>query len=487
MGERSFAEDVKQLGYGAGDILRGEGILAITKALLQSGVSYVGGYPGSPISHLLDVLADANESLLKPMGIYLRAVGQRGGGGGPAGRLDQLPDARGRHLEVGGRHQRRFRRPLPRGLGRGEGRLAHRHRRGLRRGRLDLAGAHARRRPEVVGTPARSPQQPGVVRPLRRGGVRPLGGVQRAGALLHPHPGLPHAGHARVQGQRPPPDQHADTARRPVVQPGAHQPAAVHLRDGGPEVHRAVAGGPALHRRAPSQRAPAGDGVPGRHRDAGRAVEHRGSRPRGAGAGRRPRAEPDPHARPQRPAPAGARGAAGLPARQDARAGGGGGHAQLHRARAEGACPRRPARRRDPRQGAAVAPRRVRARPGHRRPAQVPDDRPAPRDLAHRDRGSLRRSDRPHRAGAGGPAPADRQAAALVLYRLPRAAGVQRDEDPPHQGPGHRRHPRGGRHRMHHLLDPGPVQRRQLRAGVRHGAGVGGRGGPATSASAWSR
>ena len=75
MGERSFAEDVKQLGYGAGDILRGEGILAITKALLQSGVSYVGGYPGSPISHLLDVLADANESLLAPMGIYYELSG----------------------------------------------------------------------------------------------------------------------------------------------------------------------------------------------------------------------------------------------------------------------------------------------------------------------------------------------------------------------------------------------------------------------------
>src|SRR6059036_1060627 len=75
MGERSFAEDVKQLGYGAGDLLHGEGILAITKALLQSGVSYVGGYPGAPVSHLLDVLADANEPLLKPMGIYFEQSG----------------------------------------------------------------------------------------------------------------------------------------------------------------------------------------------------------------------------------------------------------------------------------------------------------------------------------------------------------------------------------------------------------------------------
>ena len=71
--ERSFAEEVKQLALGDGQVLRGEGILAITKALLQSGVSYVGGYPGAPVSHLLDVLADANASLLKPLGVYLDA------------------------------------------------------------------------------------------------------------------------------------------------------------------------------------------------------------------------------------------------------------------------------------------------------------------------------------------------------------------------------------------------------------------------------
>src|SRR5207245_1467238 len=68
-------EDVKQLGYGAGQVLQGEGILAITKAVLQSGVSYVGGYPGAPVSHLLDVMADANEPLLRPMGIYFEVSG----------------------------------------------------------------------------------------------------------------------------------------------------------------------------------------------------------------------------------------------------------------------------------------------------------------------------------------------------------------------------------------------------------------------------
>jgi len=71
--ERSFAQEVKKLQLGQGQVLRGEGILAITKALLQAGVSYVGGYPGAPVSHLLDVMADANESLLRPMGVYFDA------------------------------------------------------------------------------------------------------------------------------------------------------------------------------------------------------------------------------------------------------------------------------------------------------------------------------------------------------------------------------------------------------------------------------
>src|SRR5437762_170038 len=63
MAERSFKEEVKSLHLGDGDEFRGEGILAVTKALLQAGVSYVGGYQGAPISHLMDVLAGANEIL----------------------------------------------------------------------------------------------------------------------------------------------------------------------------------------------------------------------------------------------------------------------------------------------------------------------------------------------------------------------------------------------------------------------------------------
>src|ERR1043165_6774167 len=63
MAERSFVEEVKKLRLGSGERFRGEGILAVTKALLESGVSYVAGYQGAPISHLMDVLADAQDIL----------------------------------------------------------------------------------------------------------------------------------------------------------------------------------------------------------------------------------------------------------------------------------------------------------------------------------------------------------------------------------------------------------------------------------------
>ena len=63
MAERSFVEEVKKLRLGAGELFSGEGILAVTKALLESGVAYVGGYQGAPISHLMDVLADAQDIL----------------------------------------------------------------------------------------------------------------------------------------------------------------------------------------------------------------------------------------------------------------------------------------------------------------------------------------------------------------------------------------------------------------------------------------
>ncbi|MCR4265653.1 indolepyruvate ferredoxin oxidoreductase subunit alpha [Nitratireductor sp. ZSWI3] len=72
MAERSFAKEVEKLRFGAGETFHGEGILAITKALLQCGVGYVGGYQGAPISHLMDVLADAQE-ILGELGVHFEA------------------------------------------------------------------------------------------------------------------------------------------------------------------------------------------------------------------------------------------------------------------------------------------------------------------------------------------------------------------------------------------------------------------------------
>ncbi|MBK8007472.1 MAG: indolepyruvate ferredoxin oxidoreductase subunit alpha [Rhizobiales bacterium] len=78
MAELSFREEVKQLRIGKGEYFEGEGILAVTKALLQSGVSYVGGYQGAPVSALVDVLSDASD-LLNELGVHLETCANEAG------------------------------------------------------------------------------------------------------------------------------------------------------------------------------------------------------------------------------------------------------------------------------------------------------------------------------------------------------------------------------------------------------------------------
>src|SRR5438046_9797494 len=70
--ERSFKKEVELLKLGAGQVFHGEGCLAVTKALLQAGVSYVGGYQGAPVSHLLDVAVQARE-YLRGLGVHVEA------------------------------------------------------------------------------------------------------------------------------------------------------------------------------------------------------------------------------------------------------------------------------------------------------------------------------------------------------------------------------------------------------------------------------
>ncbi len=76
--ERSFKKEVTALRLGKGQVFHGEGILAVAKALLQSGVSYISGYQGAPVSHLLDVLGDASD-ILGELGVHFEAAANEAG------------------------------------------------------------------------------------------------------------------------------------------------------------------------------------------------------------------------------------------------------------------------------------------------------------------------------------------------------------------------------------------------------------------------
>ncbi|HWI37787.1 MAG TPA: indolepyruvate ferredoxin oxidoreductase subunit alpha [Burkholderiales bacterium] len=76
--ERSFKEEVQKLKLGDGEVFHGEAILAVTKALLQSGVSYVGGYQGAPVSHVMDVLNDARD-ILDELGVHVETNANEAG------------------------------------------------------------------------------------------------------------------------------------------------------------------------------------------------------------------------------------------------------------------------------------------------------------------------------------------------------------------------------------------------------------------------
>src|SRR5947208_10442201 len=76
--ERSFKEEVEKLKLADGETFHGEAILAVTKALLQSGVSYVGGYQGAPVSHVMDVLNDARD-ILDDLGVHVETNANEAG------------------------------------------------------------------------------------------------------------------------------------------------------------------------------------------------------------------------------------------------------------------------------------------------------------------------------------------------------------------------------------------------------------------------
>ncbi len=200
MAERSFAREVEDLQLGAGEVFRGEGILAITKALLQSGVSYVAGYQGSPISHLMDVLADAKD-VLQELGVHFETSASEATAAATLSASVMYPLARRRDLEIDRRHQCRRRRALQPVLGRRHRRRADHHRRGLRRRLVHHAGAQPRLCAEIADLAPRSAPQSADAGAHGRGRLRTLRGLEHAGHAGSADPHLPRARPVRLQGQ----------------------------------------------------------------------------------------------------------------------------------------------------------------------------------------------------------------------------------------------------------------------------------------------
>ncbi len=141
MAERSFKAEVEQLRIGAGKEFRGEGILAVTKALLQAGVAYIGGYQGAPISHLMDVFADADD-LLKELGVHFETSASEAAAAAMCAASVNYPLRGVGGVEIRRRDERRLGCTFQCRLRRCYRRCARDRGRGLRRGFLDHAGAH---------------------------------------------------------------------------------------------------------------------------------------------------------------------------------------------------------------------------------------------------------------------------------------------------------------------------------------------------------
>ena len=187
---------------GRGQTFHGEGILAITKALLQSGVAYVGGYQGAPVSHLLDVMVQA-EAYLDELGVHVEACSNEASAAAMLGASIHYP-LRGAVTwkSIVGTNVAADALVEP-FLARRDRRRADRGRRGLRRRCERDPGAHARLRAQVDDADAR---------PAARSCRTWCAWWKRAFALSEAsnmpahagaaHPRLPRARQLRVQGQR---------------------------------------------------------------------------------------------------------------------------------------------------------------------------------------------------------------------------------------------------------------------------------------------
>ena len=226
----------------------------MTKALLESGVAYVAGYQGAPISHLMDVLADAQDILVEH-GIRFENSASEATAAATLAGLGELPAARRRHVQSPSRRQRRFRCARQPRFRRRDRRRARHRRRGLRRGLDHHAGAQPRLRDEVADLAARPAAEPAVDRQRGEGRLRAVRGQPHAGDAAAAHPRLPRARPLRRRAQ---PARRRSRCRRRSTAPLrdtariALPPATfVHEQE---KIERALAGGGALHRGARAER-----------------------------------------------------------------------------------------------------------------------------------------------------------------------------------------------------------------------------------------
>jgi hypothetical protein len=118
-------------------------------------VSYVGGYQGAPVSHLVDVLVESRD-LLDELGVHLETCTNEASACAMLGASINYPmrgcvtwkSIVGTNVAADALSNL--------GLGRRDRRRADRGRRGLRRGRLGHPGAHPGLRAEILGLADRS-------------------------------------------------------------------------------------------------------------------------------------------------------------------------------------------------------------------------------------------------------------------------------------------------------------------------------------------
>ena len=246
MAERSFAKEVEKLRLGEGEEFAGEGILAITKALLAMRRRLCRRLPGRA-DQPSDGRARRRAGHSRRTRRAFRGVRIRGDRDRHACRLGALSDPGRGHLQVHRRHQRRLRRARQPRVGRRHRRRAADRRRGLRRGLLHHAGAQPRLRHEEPGLAARPAPQPAVDRQGGGGRLRTLRSVEHAGHDGSPHPLLPCARQVHRQGQQAPGDDRRRRARSAAPRHRPHRAAARLLPAREGEDFEALAGRRRLH------------------------------------------------------------------------------------------------------------------------------------------------------------------------------------------------------------------------------------------------